>query len=136
VQLAGVAPTVPTATMPARRRTAGLFGILQMFAALVELSRGSSSGPGRLSGLSSLAGLSRLAQNRHKGPPTVPWCPGLVLWSPTTVEGACRSRLVINKEPGDAMNQKDSWSPDEPLGTETFEQGDEALDEASRIDPD
>jgi hypothetical protein len=25
------------------------------------------------------------------------------------------------------------WSPDEPSGTETFEQGDEALDEASRI---
>lgn len=27
------------------------------------------------------------------------------------------------------------WSPDEPLGTETFEQGDEALDEGERIDP-
>ncbi len=27
------------------------------------------------------------------------------------------------------------WSPDEPLGTESFEQGDEALDEGSRIDP-
>ncbi len=34
------------------------------------------------------------------------------------------------------MNQKDNWSPDEPLGTETFEQGDEALDEGTRIDPD
>jgi hypothetical protein len=31
---------------------------------------------------------------------------------------------------------KDDWSPDEPLGTEAFEQGDEALDEESRIDPD
>jgi hypothetical protein len=28
------------------------------------------------------------------------------------------------------------WSPDEPLGTEAFEQGDEALDEDARIDPD
>jgi hypothetical protein len=34
------------------------------------------------------------------------------------------------------MSQSDDRSPDEPLGTETFEQGDEALDEASRVDPD
>lgn len=34
------------------------------------------------------------------------------------------------------MSQDDITSPDEPLGTESFEQGDEALDEASRIDPD
>ena len=34
------------------------------------------------------------------------------------------------------MSQNDEQSPDEPLGTETFEQGDEALDEESRIDPD
>jgi hypothetical protein len=33
------------------------------------------------------------------------------------------------------MSQNDDWSPDEPLGTEAFEQGDEALDEDSRIDP-
>jgi hypothetical protein len=31
------------------------------------------------------------------------------------------------------MSQNDDWSPDEPLGTEAFEQGDEALDEDSRI---
>jgi hypothetical protein len=31
---------------------------------------------------------------------------------------------------------KNDQSPDEPLGTETFEQGDEALDEESRLDPD
>jgi hypothetical protein len=30
----------------------------------------------------------------------------------------------------------DAGSPDAPLGTETFEQGDEALDEASRLNPD
>ena len=30
----------------------------------------------------------------------------------------------------------DSWSPDQALDTETFEQGDEALDEATRLDPD
>jgi len=30
----------------------------------------------------------------------------------------------------------DEFSPDEPLGTETFEQGDEALDEDDRLDPD
>jgi len=34
------------------------------------------------------------------------------------------------------MVPNDDWSPDEPLGTEAFEQGDEANDEASRIDPD
>ena len=34
------------------------------------------------------------------------------------------------------MTKDDDWSPDEPLGTEAFEQGDEALDEDSRIDPD
>jgi hypothetical protein len=33
------------------------------------------------------------------------------------------------------MSQNDDWSPDEPLGTETFEQGDEAVDENSRVDP-
>jgi hypothetical protein len=32
------------------------------------------------------------------------------------------------------MSQNDDWSPDEPLGTEAFEQGDEALDDNSRID--
>jgi hypothetical protein len=34
------------------------------------------------------------------------------------------------------MSKDDDWSPDEPLGTEVFEQGDEAVDEESRIDPD
>jgi hypothetical protein len=34
------------------------------------------------------------------------------------------------------MSQSDEQSPDEPLGTETFEQGDEALDEQLRLDPD
>jgi hypothetical protein len=34
-----------------------------------------------------------------------------------------------------SMSQNEQ-SPDEPLGTETFEQGDEALDEQSRLDPD
>jgi hypothetical protein len=35
------------------------------------------------------------------------------------------------------MVSKDGdWSPDEPLGTEAFEQGDEAADEESRVDPD
>jgi len=32
------------------------------------------------------------------------------------------------------MTPNDEWSPDEPLDTEVFEQGDEAIDEASRID--
>jgi hypothetical protein len=35
-----------------------------------------------------------------------------------------------------SMSQSHEQSPDEPLGTETFEQGDEALDEQSRLDPD
>ena len=34
------------------------------------------------------------------------------------------------------MAPSDEWSPDEPLGTEVFEQGDKATDDASRIDPD
>jgi hypothetical protein len=33
------------------------------------------------------------------------------------------------------MTPNDEWSPDEALDTETFEQGDEAFDEASRIRP-
>jgi hypothetical protein len=32
------------------------------------------------------------------------------------------------------MTRNDDWSPDEPLGTEAFEQGDEATDDASRVD--
>jgi hypothetical protein len=34
------------------------------------------------------------------------------------------------------MSQNDEWSPDEPLGTEAFEQGDEALDDDSGTDVD
>jgi hypothetical protein len=34
------------------------------------------------------------------------------------------------------MSQSNDWSPDEPLGTEAFEQGDEAFDEGERINPD
>lgn len=33
------------------------------------------------------------------------------------------------------MHQSDGWSPDEPLGAEAFEPGDEALDESTRTDP-
>jgi hypothetical protein len=33
------------------------------------------------------------------------------------------------------VTQRDEWSPDQPLGTETFEQGDEALDEEFRTNP-
>lgn len=32
------------------------------------------------------------------------------------------------------MSEHDEWSPDEASGTETFEQGDEALDEGVRTD--
>jgi hypothetical protein len=32
------------------------------------------------------------------------------------------------------MDNEDEWSPDEPLGTETFRQGDTAEDEAERTD--
>jgi len=32
------------------------------------------------------------------------------------------------------MTRNDDWSPDEPLGTEAFEQGDEAIEDASRVD--
>jgi hypothetical protein len=34
------------------------------------------------------------------------------------------------------MSSNDEWSPDEPAGTETFEQGDEALDDDSGTDVD
>jgi hypothetical protein len=33
------------------------------------------------------------------------------------------------------VSPDDEWSPDEPLGTETFEQGDEAFDNADELDP-
>ncbi len=33
------------------------------------------------------------------------------------------------------MTPGDTWSPDEPLGTESFEQADDAFDESDRIDP-
>ena len=34
------------------------------------------------------------------------------------------------------MSPNDDWSPDEPSGTDAFEQGDEALDEETRLNPD
>ena len=33
------------------------------------------------------------------------------------------------------MSNGDEWSPDEALGTEAFEQSDEAVDEENRLDP-
>jgi hypothetical protein len=33
------------------------------------------------------------------------------------------------------MSASDDWSPDEPQGTETFEQSDEAFDEEDRLSP-
>lgn len=33
------------------------------------------------------------------------------------------------------MNTGNEWSPDEPQGAETFEQGDEAFDEEDRLSP-
>jgi hypothetical protein len=43
-------------------------------------------------------------------------------------------RLGSSTDTEAAMSDSSEWSPDEPLGTETFEQGDEDLDEASRLD--
>ncbi|MDA8341470.1 MAG: hypothetical protein M0007_04530 [Actinomycetota bacterium] len=34
------------------------------------------------------------------------------------------------------MHDADTWSPDEPQGTETFEQADEAAAEQERLEPD
>jgi hypothetical protein len=34
------------------------------------------------------------------------------------------------------MSRNDDWSPDEAPDTDAFEQGDEALDEGTRLDPD
>ena len=55
--------------------------------------------------------------------------------------GRIGTRSTINRRyqratESDIMSQNDDWSPDEPLGTEAFEQGDEALDEGARVDPD
>jgi hypothetical protein len=33
------------------------------------------------------------------------------------------------------MSENGDWSPDEPLGTETFEQGDDARDDKTQLDP-
>lgn len=33
------------------------------------------------------------------------------------------------------MSQNDEWSPDQPSGSDPFEQGDEALDERTALDP-
>ncbi|MGO8873606.1 MAG: hypothetical protein ACLQPH_19830 [Acidimicrobiales bacterium] len=33
------------------------------------------------------------------------------------------------------MSQSDEWSPDEPSGSDPFEQGDEAFDDSSALDP-
>jgi hypothetical protein len=33
------------------------------------------------------------------------------------------------------MSQNDDWSPDEPSGSDPFEQGDEALDDKTALDP-
>ncbi len=33
------------------------------------------------------------------------------------------------------MSQNDEWSPDQPSGSDPFEQGDEALDEKTELDP-
>ena len=33
------------------------------------------------------------------------------------------------------MSDSSDWSPDEQLGTETYEQGDEALDDKTQLDP-
>ncbi len=33
------------------------------------------------------------------------------------------------------MSQNDEWSPDQPSGSDPFEQGDEALDDRIRLDP-
>jgi hypothetical protein len=35
----------------------------------------------------------------------------------------------------DTMSQNDEWSPDQPSGSHPFEQGDEALDEKTELDP-
>ncbi|HZM54620.1 MAG TPA: hypothetical protein VFC03_06290, partial [Acidimicrobiales bacterium] len=53
-----------------------------------------------------------------------------------------RSTLLIHatdphhRDTGDdIMSQDADWSPDQPLGTETFEQGDDAIAEEARLDP-
>jgi hypothetical protein len=33
------------------------------------------------------------------------------------------------------MSQNDDWTPDEPSGSEPFEQGDEAFDDKTQLDP-
>jgi hypothetical protein len=42
----------------------------------------------------------------------------------------------LREKEAQKMSQSDDWSPDEAPDGEAFEQGDEALDEETRLDPD
>src|ERR1700733_12323698 len=48
--------------------------------------------------------------------------------------GPCSGPRVPPADGVFVMTRNDDWSPDEPLGTEAFEQGDEAIEDASRVD--
>ncbi len=41
----------------------------------------------------------------------------------------------IREETCSHMSQNDEWSPDQPSGSDPFEQGDEALDDKTQLDP-
>jgi len=47
-----------------------------------------------------------------------------------------RGRRTTTMKDDGQMDDASEWSPDAPLGTETFEQGDEATEEEDRLHPD
>jgi hypothetical protein len=49
--------------------------------------------------------------------------------------GLAQTTGVVTSEEGEPMSTGDEWSPDEPLGTEAYRQGDVAEDEAERTEP-
>ena len=82
-------------------------------------------GPGALSD----NGSQRCARRTSAGPPTI----GAAAPVPNDRIGPARGNRP--RTSGADMTASD-WSPDEPQGTETFEQGDDAIDEATLLDPD
>jgi EmrB/QacA subfamily drug resistance transporter len=53
---------------------------------------------------------------------------------PSARVAAGAGRNPAESDGDEPMTQGDSWSPDEPLDSETFEQGDDALEEGTRLD--
>ena len=53
----------------------------------------------------------------------------------TTAARGLRSGDTTDDDGEHTMSDSSDWSPDEPSGSDPFEQGDEALDDKSQLDP-